>query len=95
MRVVLPQPLAGLGIEGIDLAPGRGHIDSAIDHQRRGLVAAAALGQIPVPGEPQLTDIARIDLRERTEALLAVIAAIGKPLARILRQVGRVAATGA
>ena len=93
VRVVLPQPLAGLRIEGVDLAPRRGHENAAIGDHRRRLVAAAALGKIPKPGQAQLADVVGVDLLERAVALLAVVAAVGRPLARILRQVGRVGPT--
>src|SRR6185437_9054270 len=39
--------------------------------------------------ESELTDIARIDLRQGAETLLAVIAPVRHPLTRILGRVGR------
>ena len=80
-RIVLPQWCAGFGVECIDLAPRRADIHHAVDHQRCGFVTAAFLGEIAVPGQAQLADVVGRDLRQRAVALLAVIAAVRRPLA--------------
>ena len=75
LRVVLPQLLAGFRIEGVDLAPGAGHENAAVDHDRRGLVNATPLDEIGVPGQAELRDVVRVDLRQRAEALPVVVVA--------------------
>ena len=94
LRVVLPKLLAGLGVEGVDLAPGAGHENAAVDDDRCRLVAATALGEIAVPGEAQPAGVVGVDLFERAVALLAVIAAVGHPLARVRRGITRQQAFG-
>src|SRR6185312_12990068 len=94
LRVVLPQLPAGLRIEGVDLAPGTGDENAAVDDDRCGLVDAAALGKIGIPRQAQPIDGVRVDLSERAVALLVVVARVHQPLARVLRRVGRQQAFG-
>ena len=85
LRVVVPQLLAALRVEGVDLAPGRGHVDATIDDQRRGFLPAPRVevrDTRPAPAAPTLPVLILV---ERTEALLAVVAAMAHPLAGIGR----------
>ena len=79
LRIEMPQGFAAAGIEGIDLAPSGGHIEHAIDHQRRGFLTAVGV-EVGVPGQPQLRDIGGVDLRQRTVALLVLSATHRQPL---------------
>jgi len=82
-RVVSPQQLAGFGIVGTDLAPGLRDVQRAIHHQRCRFLAAIGI-EIGEPGQTEVLDVVRRDLRQLTVALLLVGAAVGHPLARFL-----------
>src|SRR5262249_55605574 len=88
LRVVLPERLAALRIEGIELAPGAGHVQHAIDDDG-GCFLAAVRVQIEIPGQPETRNILRVDLRQRTVALLAVGTAARDPLARLAVRVAQ------
>ena len=67
------------------LLHGRGHVQHAVDDQRRRFLAALGV-EIEVPRELQVADVAAlIDLRERAEALLVVGAAVREPIGVVLR----------
>src|SRR5690606_18176750 len=69
-----------LGIKGVNLAPRCRDVDAAVSDDGRGFVAAAALGEVGVPGEAQLVDVTVRDLVQGAEALFAVVLAVGAPL---------------
>ena len=67
------------GIDRDDLGPGGGGVENAVDHDRRGFLAARGV-QLDDPGRLQLGDIAVVDLRQIGEALLQIGAAVGQPI---------------
>ena len=62
LRIVLPQQLAGRGVDRLHLAPRAGGIHHAVDDQRRRLLAAMRV-EVDEPREAELLDVARVDLR--------------------------------
>ena len=88
LRIELPQLLARLRLERVDLAPGRGHIDDAIDDDRRGFLSATRI-EVREPGEPEVLDGFGVDALQRAEALFGVVPTVGHPLAGVCRLVRR------
>ena len=84
LRVVLPECLARGGVVGVHLAPGRRHVDTAVDHHRRGL-PLTLLGHVGVPGESELADGVGIDLLQGAVALFVVVAAMQRPFGGVGR----------
>src|SRR6185369_5804282 len=76
--IEVPQWLAGFRLVGFDLAPRRGNIDDAIDHDGRGFLAAIGI-HVREPGEAEFADIVLGDLCQRAVALLGVGAAMAHP----------------
>ena len=66
----------------LHVAPRRRHVQHAVDDERCRFLRAADV-EVAVPGEAELADVARVDLGERAEALLAVGPAGRDPLARL------------
>ena len=81
LGVVLPQQCAGLRVEGVDHAPGAGHVKAAVDHDRGGFHAAVG-GEVEGPREPQPAHVRGVDAIERTEALLGIAAPVAQPVVR-------------
>ncbi len=77
--IIGPQLLAGSGIEGEDLAPGRADIHDTVDHNRRRFLASLGI-QIGMPGKIELVEVISLDLIQWTEALLAIGPSIAKPV---------------
>ncbi len=80
LRIEAPFLLAGPCIDGEGLAPCRGEIHRAVDHERRRFLAAAGV-EIEVPGQTQVLHVLLIDLRHRAVALLVVGATVCQPFA--------------
>ncbi len=78
--VVAPQRRARDGVERLDLAPRGRDVEDAVDHQRRGFLAALGV-EVRIPCEAELADVLRRDLIERAEALLGIGAPMREPLA--------------
>ena len=89
--VVLPELLSGLGVDGVGHAPGSGGIHHPVDHQRRGLEAAIGR-RLERPRQAQLGGVGVVDLIERAEALLVVVAPVRQPVlvARVRLRQGRI-----
>ena len=81
--VVAPQLFAAGGIHRIHITPGSRGVHDAIDHQRRGLLAALRLAQIVAPGKTQLLDIAGVDRGQWGKVRAVLVAAAGKPVLRL------------
>jgi hypothetical protein len=82
LRVVRPLELAGAGIVGVDLAPRRRDVEHAVVHQRRRFLPARGV-EVGRPGEAEPADGLVAHLRQRAEALLAVIAPVAQPLVAV------------
>ena len=78
--VVLPQQVAGAGVERLHAVVRALHEHHAVVHQRRRLGGSGR--QRPAPRDAQPRDVARRDLRERAEALRVVAAPPGEPVLR-------------
>ena len=89
--VVLPQLLAGARVDRVGDAPRSGRIHHAVDDERRGFEAAVGRG-LELPREAELGDVLVVDLIERAEALLVIVAAVRQPVlvARLERSQRRV-----
>ncbi len=61
LRIVAPQLLAVLRIEGVHDAPGRRRVHHAVDDDRRGFEPAVGAGR-DGPREAELLDVGRVDL---------------------------------
>ena len=68
---------------GDDFAPGGRKIHDTVDNNGRGFLAAVSV-KIERPGQAEPADVLVIDLIERTEALLAISAAVGHPVAGLV-----------
>ena len=79
LRIPFPEFPTGGGVEGDDLAGGRGGVKHAGDNQIVGLVFAFVAGVVG-PGDFQLADIAPVDLLERRVKASPFIAEIGWPI---------------
>ncbi len=77
--IVMPQHAATRGVEGVYLAPGAGDVHASIHHDRCCFHAAPGR-KIEGPVDAELRDIAFVDLRERTEALLVIASAMAHPV---------------
>ncbi len=80
-RIVLPQLLAGYGIDGVDDTQPGSEIEYAIDSNW--LDRGIAERQVHRPGEAKIGYIGLIDVLQRTVVLLAERAAITRPVAAI------------
>ena len=80
-RVVAPQQLAGLGVDGVHEAVAGGHVDDAIHRERRRQVVGDV--EIQRPGETQARHRLAIDLGQRAVMRLAEGAAVGGPVAAV------------
>ena len=80
---VLPDQLAGAGIERLNDVVGIRQIDNAVVHQRRGLVAPRCLVHRPNPGEAQVMYVLARDLGQRAVIPCLIIAADHQPVAGI------------
>ncbi len=72
LRLEVPDFLAGLGVEGIDVAVRGGDVHHAVDHDRRRLERLLDLG-LEDPGRMHPPDVAAVDLPVRVEAGLLVV----------------------
>ena len=81
---ILPNQLAGLGVQGLQHHAGVVHIKHAVVHDRRGLIAQDdAVLHGPTPHQPQVVDVLRGDLIQRAEGVGLVIAPDHEPVGRI------------
>ncbi len=81
---VLPNEIAGSGIQGLQHHPVVVHIKHAVVDDRRGLVAEdGAVLHGPTPHQPQVVDVLSRDLIQRAEGIGLVIAADHQPIRRI------------
>ncbi len=71
--LVVPELLAGLGVERVHMAERGGDIHHTIDHDRRRFEGLAHVG-LEDPGRMQLLHVAGVDLLGWIEALLVVVA---------------------
>ena len=81
LRVVGPQALARARIDRMDDAPRGRDIHDAVDNERRGLDAAGGF-EVVGPFQAESLDVVGGDLRERAEARLGVVEAVGGPVPR-------------
>ncbi len=79
LRIVLPELLAAARVERVDLAPGGGDIDDAVDVERRAVLTQVRI-VVREPGETELFDVTAIDARKPAETLLVVGAPVSHPL---------------
>ena len=63
--IVTPQLLAGGRIDCVDVSPRARGVHHAVDDNRRRLLSAHGRAEIVGPGEPELVDVARVQLVER------------------------------
>ena len=82
----VPNFRAGLGVECVHVAEGRGDIHHAVDDDRRRLHRLLDLGRED-PGRMQMPDIAAVDLVVRVEAGLLVVAVGVKEVRPVLGRV--------
>jgi hypothetical protein len=80
--IVLPQLLAAPGVDRIHDAPGAVVYITPSTTMRRRLDTAVGV-EIHVPGEFQIPDVVRVDLRQRTVALFMVVASVTQPVVRL------------
>ncbi len=83
LRVVLPEELAGAGVDRLHLAPGARGVEDPVDGERRRLLPAVRV-EVERPGEGQALHVGGRDLGEGGEALLVVGATVGQPVAIVL-----------
>ena len=94
--LVVPQLLAGLGVERVDVAERRGDVHHAVDDDRRGFHQLLDLG-LENPGRMQPLHVGAVDLVLGIETLLIIIAvgvqeilAVGVgAIEHVLRDIGR------
>ncbi len=72
LRLEVPDLLAGLGVERIDVAVGGGDVHDAVNNDRRRLQRLFDFGGED-PGRMQMPHVAAVDLRVRIETRLLVI----------------------
>ena len=82
----VPDLLAGLGVNSVNVAERRGHIHHAIDDDRRGLERLLDLGGED-PSRMQMRHIVAVDLIIRVEPGLLVIAVGGEEVRTVLGRV--------
>ena len=75
-----PQLLAGLGVKGIDLAPGGGGVKHPIDDNWGGFLPTIGV-KFGAPRKAERADCIGIDLVEPGIALLFIGATMGQPVA--------------
>ena len=78
--LVLPDQVAGRGVQGLHHVHGVGEIHDAVVHERVGLVGAAFVHR-PRPRQAQVLDVGAGDFGERAVAPRLVIAAGHQPVA--------------
>ena len=78
---VLPDQIAGDGVDGLDGVAGVGDEHDAIVNDRRGLHRAGF--KTACPDHLELTDIVGVDLVERAETIVVDSATVGEPVAVI------------
>src|SRR5690606_6393021 len=79
LRIVKPDQLARPRVIGTHLAPRSGNVNHTVDHDWRGSLPPVRV-EVGKPCQTQPVDIVLVDLRQRTEALLTVGAAIREPV---------------
>ena len=84
--LVVPDLLAGLRVECVDVIERRGHIHHAVDDDRRGLHRFAQVG-LKDPGDMHIFDVARRDLIGRMETRLIVVAVGVQEVLAVARRV--------
>ena len=76
----------------IDRPPGverSGHVDDAVEHERRRFELAEGVGlELPLRG--QTMDVLRCDLRQRAVPVIGVVAGVGEPARRVLQTVAEI-----
>jgi hypothetical protein len=82
LGIVFPLQRTGRRVHRAHDAPLQGHVHHAVDDERCGFLAAVGI-EVHPPGGTQAADGVGIDLRQRTEALLLVIAPMAHPVARL------------
>ena len=81
---ILPNQLAGLGVQGLQHHTVVVHVQHAVVDDGRGLVAEDdAVLHGPAPHQPQIVDVLRVDLIQRAEGVGLVIAPDHQPIGRI------------
>ena len=88
LNVPYPQLSTGGGIEGDDLAGGRGGLKHAADNQIVGLVLAFVAGVVG-PCYFELSDVGPVDLLERRVKGACFVAQVGRPVDVARRRSGR------
>ncbi len=86
VRQIGPAPCAGFGVDGEDIVATVTGIDSIADLQRRDFQPSCHAGRVVAerhaPGDFQVLDVGRIELRQRRKALAAGVVAVVKPVTR-------------
>ena len=93
LAVEPPQFPAGLGVQRRHAVVGRGDVQHAVDHQRRGLeetgrgaeLLERRLPVLPLPGDAEPLDVLRADVGQRRVLRPARIAAVMRAIRRGLR----------
>ena len=81
---ILPNELAGLGVQGLQHLSGVVHIEHAVVDDGRGIVAqGVSILHGPTPHLPQVVHVLRGDLIQRAEGAGLVIAPDHQPIGRI------------
>ena len=83
LGILRPQQRTAARVESMHATPAARDVNDAIDNQGRRFSWACVEGQIAMPRELELGDVLRGDLREGTEAVLVLGAAVSHPVARI------------
>ena len=84
LAAVAPDLTAGARVERPCVVVRAGHVQHAVDEDRRRFEAAERLG-LEAPLRHETVHVLRRDLHERTVALAAVVAAVHQPSRRILQ----------
>ncbi len=78
-RIPAPQLLARASVQRVDDAPGRDAIERVVPHQRRSLLIPAARAHGVGPNRTQALGVRVVDLLQRAEARLALVASVAQP----------------
>ena len=82
LRVIAPQFFARGGIHRVHIAPGSRGIHDSVDDDGGRFLAAPGFAQVVLPGEPQLLDVLRIDVRQRRVVAAVLVAPGREPVLR-------------
>ena len=84
--IVFPALFPGRGVKGHDPAPGAGGVEHAVDHDGRGFQPARGI-HVRFPGQPERGRVFLVDLGQRGEALLGIVATERRPTLPAFREI--------